>query len=101
MSTFVLFTLGALALLVAVVMQFVLAGRQVEQWALANGFVIVEKVWRALRRGPFTFTGGNRVIYHVVVTYSQGAQRWGFVAAGGWFSGLLSDNVVVKWESEL
>jgi hypothetical protein len=70
-----------------------------EQWAAKNGYRIVSREHRYLRKGPFfwTFSRGQTV-YYVTVEDEQGNQRHGWVRCGNWFFGLLSDNAEVRWE---
>ncbi len=66
-----------------------------------NGFRIVEKEERQLRRGPFFWTSSKgQVVYHVTVEDQQGQLRRGFVRLGSWGRGIFSDQAEVRWDGE-
>lgn len=70
-----------------------------EGWARKNGYRIIDKEYRTFFRGPFFWTTGkDQTVYHVTVEDQHGRRRSGFVRCGGWFLGLLSDNVEVRWD---
>jgi len=69
------------------------------QWADQNGFRIISQEYRSVFTGPFFWTTSKgQTVYYVVVKDSDGNTRGGWVRCGGWFFGLLSDNVDVSWE---
>ena len=70
-----------------------------EQWAQRNGFQIIRQEYRHFLRGPFSWTTSKgQTVYHVTVEDSHGHRRHGWVRCGGWFLGLLSNHVDVRWE---
>ena len=70
-----------------------------EQWAGKNGYRIVSREHRYIRKGPFFWTSPRgRTVYYVTVEDEQGNQRHGWVRCGSWFFGLVSDHVEVRWE---
>ncbi len=72
-----------------------------EQWAAANGYRIISAQYRNLVRGPFFWTTSKgQTVYRVTVEDADGRQRDGWVRCGGWFLGLLSDRVQVRWDDE-
>jgi hypothetical protein len=74
-------------------------GSMLDRWASANGFQILsmESCW--FFRGPFfwTSTRGQR-IYRVTVRDGEGRTRSGYVRFGGYWLGLMSDRVDVRWD---
>jgi hypothetical protein len=75
------------------------SGRMVERWAADNGYRLLGEEYRWFLRGPFWWrTGNGMAVYHVTVQDASGRVREGYVRCGGWFLGLLSDQVAVEWE---
>ena len=71
----------------------------VEQWARDNGLTLVEVERRYMFHGPFWWrTGKGQAVFRVTVRDGSGQVRSGYVRVGGWFLGLLSDQVTVEWE---
>ena len=70
-----------------------------EGWAQRHGYRIVAKEYRTFFRGPFFWTTGKgQTVYYVTVEDQHGQLHNGFVRCGGWFLGLLSDHVEVRWD---
>ena len=70
-----------------------------DHWAEENGFVIVAKERRFFRRGPFLWTTSQgQDVYRLTVDCRDGCQRSAWVRCGGFFKGLFSDNVDVRWD---
>ena len=70
-----------------------------EQWAADNGFTILSREHRYLRRGPYLWTTGKgQDVYYIEVQDTGGTTRSGFVRCGGYWSGMLSDKVTVAWD---
>ena len=70
-----------------------------EQWAGRNGFELIETEHRSLARGPFFWTTAKgQTVYRVTVRTPEGTVRRGWVRCGGFFLGLLSDQVDVRWD---
>jgi hypothetical protein len=73
--------------------------KMLEQWAHANGLTLIGVERRFLRRGPFWWrTNKGQEVFRVTVRDGSGQVRSGYVRVGGWFLGLLSDQVTVEWE---
>jgi hypothetical protein len=71
----------------------------VEQWARDNGLTLVEVERRYMFHGPFWWrTGKGQAVFRVTVRDASGQVRHGYVRVGGFFLGLLSDQVEVEWE---
>ena len=93
--------LGFIWVLMLVYMLWVFRRRAslIEQWADKNGYRIVSRKYRWLRKGPFFWTSSRgQTVYYVTMEDVQGNQRHGWVRCGSWFFGLLSDYVEVSWE---
>ena len=73
-----------------------------DHWATDNRFVIVSRERRVFRRGPYAWTTGKgQDVYRITVEDMDGRTRSGYVRCGSLWSGLLSDKVVVTWDSSL
>ena len=72
-----------------------------ERWAAQNGYRIIEREIRPIRRGPYFFTTGrSQAVYRVTVEDREGGIRRGYVRCGGWFLGMFSDHADVRWDPE-
>jgi len=70
-----------------------------QKWADDNGYEILEKELRHFFKGPFFFTASkNQTVYRVTVRDKAGLERSGWVVCGGWWLGMLSDHVKVRWD---
>ncbi len=70
-----------------------------EEWARRHGLRIISSEYRYFFRGPFFWTPSKgQTVYRVTVADDQGHERRGWVRCGGWFLGLLSDKVEVRWD---
>jgi hypothetical protein len=68
------------------------------RWAAENGYRILSQEYRVLRQGPFFWTSARgQAVYYVVVEDAV-QKRSGWVRCGGWWFGLWSDNVEVRWD---
>jgi hypothetical protein len=97
----VVFVFGCFALLImlAWLWHFGRSNSLLHSWAAQNGFRIVRQEYRTFFRGPFFWTTTKgQTVYYVVVEDPTGKQRAGWVRCGGWWLGLLSDNVEVRWD---
>ncbi|HZS94004.1 MAG TPA: hypothetical protein VFA78_04345 [Chloroflexota bacterium] len=72
-----------------------------DRWARRNGYRIIDREVRLLRRGPFFLTTGqNQEVYRVTVEDGNRRVRRGYVRCGGFLFGLLSDRADVRWDPE-
>ena len=95
---FVLLVLGIVCLSLA--WHFARSRALLQKWADDNGYQILRHEYRYLRRGPFFWTTSrHQTVYHVEVLDRYGQPRTGYVRCGGWWLGLFSGNVEVKWET--
>ena len=70
-----------------------------EEWASEQGYEVVSAERRFLRRGPFFFTTAKgQEVFYVTVMDGDGRTRHAYVRVGGFFLGLFSNNVDVRWE---
>jgi hypothetical protein len=70
-----------------------------QRWADDNGFRIVRSEYRHLLRGPFFWTTSKgQTVYRVTVEGKAGDVRSGWVRCGGWWFGLMSDQVEARWD---
>jgi len=73
--------------------------RLLEQWARANDLEVISAERRYLRRGPFFWRSGKgHEVFHVTVRDAAGRHRHAYVRAGGWWWGMMSDDVAVEWD---
>ena len=76
------------------------ARNMLEAWARENGYNILSSEMRLLRRGPFFWTTSkNQVVYYVTVQTPDGHNTSGFVRCGGFWWGVFTDKVEVRWEN--
>lgn len=76
------------------------ANTLLQRWAAASGYRILDRQWRLLRRGPFFLTtSGGQEVYRVIVEDSAGNIRKAYVRCGGYFLGMLSNRVDVRWDA--
>jgi hypothetical protein len=69
------------------------------QWAAKNNYRIIRQEYRNLFKGPYLWTSAKgQTVYYVLIEDSVGDQRNGWVRCGGWWFGLLSDEVEVRWD---
>ena len=98
-----LFPLFALLVVVlaaaSVIFHYTRAGILLDRWAAENGYRILHRELRRLRRGPFFFTTSTgQEVYRVTVEDLQGGVRSGYVRCGSWVLGMLSSNMEVRWD---
>jgi len=69
------------------------------QWARRNRLSLVNAQRRLLFRGPYTlWSGKGQAVFRVTVRDGTGRTRSGYVRVGGWFLGLLSDQIDAWWD---
>ena len=72
-----------------------------DRWAARHGYRIVEREYRWVAKGPFFFRSGKgHSVYRITVSDRDGTTRRGYARCGGWFLGLLSDHVDVRWDED-
>ena len=70
-----------------------------DKWAEENGYRIIHREYRNFFRGPFFWTSAKgQAVYYVIVEDEGGRTHNGWVRCGGWWLGLLSDHVEVRWD---
>jgi len=68
-------------------------------WARSNGYEILRKQRRFLRKGPFSFPRAwGLPVFRVTLQDGQGRTRRAWVRCGSWWTGLLSSKVTVEWD---
>ncbi len=87
------------AIVLMFVWHFTRAHSLLDQWALDNGFTIIHREHRSLRKGPFFWTtSDHQAVYYIVVRDSKGIEHSGYARCGGWFWGMMRDKVDVRWD---
>jgi hypothetical protein len=70
-----------------------------EEWAVGHHYQVLDRHYCWFCKGPFTWTSSNgQAVYRVTVADERGNRRCGWVRCGGWFWGLLSDQVEARWD---
>jgi hypothetical protein len=69
------------------------------RWAQAAGVELVSAQKRYLRTGPFLLYSRGQFVFRIIVRDQAGTQRAGWLRAGGWLAGVLSDKTKVIWDS--
>jgi hypothetical protein len=97
-----LVTLGALAVIFVTIVTGVaiFKGQSLlPRWAEQNHYHVVQSEVRYWDRGPFLWTTTARqLVYRVTLQDCQGNSRTAWLAFGGWWLGLFSHKVQVRWE---
>jgi hypothetical protein len=71
----------------------------IDQWATDNGYELVDAQPRNFLRGPFFLRSSEgQSVYYITIRDQFGMTRYGWVRCGGWWLGLLSNSVKVKWD---
>ena len=87
--------------ILSIVWTFSRSAKMLEEWARANGFRLLEKEYRWFTKGPFFWRSGkNQTVYRITVQDSQGQVHRGWARCGGWFMGLWSNQVDVRWDEQ-
>jgi hypothetical protein len=68
------------------------------QWAVENGYHILELQPKVFNRGPFFWSTKMQTIHRITVQDTQGMQHSGWVRCGNFLQGVFSDKVEVKWD---
>jgi hypothetical protein len=95
------FALAAVAVIVVLglMWHFGRSNSLLQQWAADNEYRILRQEYRTFFKGPFFWSSTKgQTVYYVVVEDSEGNKRRGWVRCGGWWFGLLSNNVEVRWD---
>jgi hypothetical protein len=82
-----------------IIAQITRSQQLLQKWATENGYQLVQAQARPFPiRSPFSWSSKNQRVYQVVVQDEQGNERGGWLRLGGYSSGLLSDQVEVRWD---
>ena len=98
-----LFSGGAFALIFETIVSTVAvfkAESLLLRWAERNHYDAVQSEVRHWDRGPFLWTtnGFSQLVYRVELRDCHGDSRTAWLAFGGWWLGLFSHKVQVRWE---
>jgi hypothetical protein len=75
------------------------AASLLQRWAEQHDYRIIHKEYRYLFRGPYFWTTSKgQVVYRITIEDPEGTVASGWARCGGWFLGLLSDRVEVRWD---
>jgi hypothetical protein len=97
----VVFALFAAFAIGSFVWTFSRSGSMLQRWAEENGYTLISSEYRWLARGPYWWrTNKGQTVYRIEVRDANGNHRSGWARCGGWFFGLLSDVVDVKWDDQ-
>ena len=72
----------------------------IERWAQEQGLKLLRVEYRDFFRGPFMLRSSkSQAVFFVSVQDASGQVRDGHVRVGGFFRGLKSDEIDVRWNS--
>ncbi|QDU62849.1 hypothetical protein Pan216_37210 [Planctomycetes bacterium Pan216] len=96
----ILIIVFAVLFVVVVSQLIIIRARQVlHEWASRHGLEIVSAKMKWVWKGPFFWTTSkNQVVYRIVVADGDGQHWQGWARCGGYWSGLFSNEVQVKWD---
>jgi hypothetical protein len=87
--------------LVFTISRFSKAQSILEDWARQYGYTLLECQRKDFFRGPFFLTTSKaQVVFQITVADVAGRRRTGYAKVGGFMTGLLSDQVTVRWDDE-
>jgi hypothetical protein len=74
----------------------------VQNWAAKNGYLITQ-IESPFATGAFSFwtTSRGQVVYFVTIQTKEGQTRKAWVRCGTFTSGVLTDEIEVKWDDQL
>ena len=73
--------------------------KEVERWAKKEELEILSSEYRWVKRGPYFIASSNQQrIFYVTVRDKSGNIKRCWVKVGGFFLGLLSDNIDISWK---
>ena len=94
----VFFMIGGVAMVIA---HNGKAERLVRQWSAENGVQLLECEKRWLRCGPFFFSKSkSQRVFRIIVSDSAGNVFRGYAKCGGYFLGMWSEQIEVRWDPE-
>jgi hypothetical protein len=67
-----------------------------KNWATKSVYTLLRQEARSF--GPFFGKSSNQHVYYIIVEDREGQRRRGWALCGGWFTGLMSEQVKVKWD---
>jgi hypothetical protein len=95
----IVFLVVAALVILSLVWHYGRSNSLLDQWAQRNGYRVIRREYRSFFKGPFFWTSTKgQTVYYVVVEDGAGNKRCGWVRCGGWWLGLMSDNVEVRWD---
>jgi hypothetical protein len=72
-----------------------------ERYLRERGYRLISKQYRWLVRGPFWWrTSKGQSVYRFSAEDADAVRREGWARVGGYWFGLLSDRVDVRWDDE-
>jgi hypothetical protein len=76
------------------------AASMLERWAARSGLRLLSAEHKTFLKGPFFWTASrHQWVYRISVQYPDGAVRQGWARCGGWFLGLWTESVDVRWDA--
>ena len=87
--------------ILSVIWHFTKSAKMLEEWARANGFRLLAKEYRWFAKGPFFWRSGkNHAVYRITVQDRLGQVHHGWARCGGWFLGIWTNQVEVRWDEQ-
>lgn len=76
------------------------AANLLTSWATAHSYQLLRSEPRYLRTGPYFWRHARgQLVFYIDVIDVRGSRRSGYARLGGWFMGLLSNQVDVTWDA--
>src|SRR5262245_14678068 len=70
-----------------------------DRWAAEHGYEVLRAEYRSFFKGPFFWNSSKgQTVYRVTIEDEDGRVLSGWVRCGGWWLGLMSDHVEVRWD---
>lgn len=103
MDQHTLFTIAVVALIpLGILFEFFKRSRErrlIDGWANVHHYKILRCERRWFFFGPFMWNSSeHQTVYHVTVHDTHGKELKAFIRCGGYFSGILSSNIDVRWD---
>ena len=104
MNTETAFLIAGLAVLAALAIlfnrwQMSRAEQMLESWSRSHGFHPLSREHRLIRKGPFLWTSSKgQVVYRVSMRDPSGRVRSGYARCGGYWLGVWTDAVDIRWD---
>jgi hypothetical protein len=73
------------------------ARRLINEWAERSNVKILKQKIRRFRKGPFFWTSSKEQVVYYGTIEDKGQTRNAYIRCGGFWPGMASDRIEVKW----